>query len=75
MNRRRFLSKCLGAAAVMATPVLDMVLQPDSAPITKFRRVSVKWVPKLDRDTCNPLYGIRWGSLYTINKCVLEKFG
>ncbi len=28
---------------------------------TMFRRVPVSWVPKLEADTTNPVYGINWG--------------
>lgn len=31
-----------------------------------FRRVPVKWVPKLEADTTNPVYGINWGYFKTI---------
>lgn len=31
-----------------------------------FRRVPVKWVPKLEADTTNPVYGINWGVFKTI---------
>lgn len=31
-----------------------------------FRRVKVKWVPKLDLDTTDPVYGINWGVFKTI---------
>lgn len=31
-----------------------------------FRRVPVNWVPKLEADTTNPVYGINWGSFKTI---------
>ncbi len=30
-----------------------------------FRRVPVSWVPKLEADTTNPVYGINWGSFKT----------
>lgn len=30
-----------------------------------FRRSPVKWVPKLDADTTNPMYGINWGVFKT----------
>lgn len=30
-----------------------------------FRRVPVTWVPKLEADTTNPVYGINWGYLKT----------
>jgi hypothetical protein len=30
-----------------------------------FRRVKVKWVPKLDLDTTDPVYGINWGVFKT----------
>ncbi len=33
---------------------------------TMFRRVDVMWVPKLEADTTNPIYGIQWGSFKTI---------
>lgn len=29
--------------------------------MTMFRRVNVTWVPKLEADTTNPVYGINWG--------------
>ncbi len=32
---------------------------------TLFRRVPVTWVPWLERDTTNPMYGINWGWLKT----------
>jgi len=28
---------------------------------TMFRRVNVTWIPKLEADTTNPVYGINWG--------------
>jgi hypothetical protein len=31
-----------------------------------FRRIPVRWVPRLDADTTNPVYGINWGSFKTI---------
>lgn len=31
----------------------------------QFMRVPVVWVPKLDADTTNPVYGINWGELKT----------
>lgn len=31
-----------------------------------FRRVPVTWVPKLEADTTNPVYGINWGVMKTI---------
>lgn len=31
-----------------------------------FRRTPVKWVPKLEADTTNPVYGINWGDFKTI---------
>lgn len=31
-----------------------------------FRRVPVTWVPKLEADSTNPVYGINWGSFKTI---------
>ncbi len=34
--------------------------------MTIFRRVPVIWVPKLEADTTNPVYGINWGYLKTI---------
>ena len=33
--------------------------------MTIFRRVPVTWVPILDRDTTNPVYGINWGVFKT----------
>lgn len=30
-----------------------------------FMRTPVKWVPKLDADTTNPVYGVNWGELKT----------
>lgn len=30
-----------------------------------FRRVPVNWVPKLEADTTNPVYGLNWGELKT----------
>jgi hypothetical protein len=30
-----------------------------------FRRVPVKWVPKLEADTTNPIYGLNWGTIKT----------
>ncbi len=32
---------------------------------TIFRRVPVTWVPKLDADTTNPVYGVNWGVFKT----------
>ncbi len=32
---------------------------------TMFRRVPVSWVPKLEADTTNPIYGINWGWMKT----------
>ena len=32
---------------------------------TMFRRVPVSWVPKLEADTTNPVYGLNWGWLKT----------
>jgi hypothetical protein len=29
--------------------------------LTMFRRVGVTWVPKLEADTTNPVYGLNWG--------------
>lgn len=31
-----------------------------------FRKTPVKWVPKLEADTTNPIYGINWGAFRTI---------
>lgn len=33
--------------------------------VTMFRRVPVTWVPKLDSDTTDPVYGINWGVFKT----------
>lgn len=33
--------------------------------MTLFRRVPVMWVPKLEADTTNPVYGINWGLFKT----------
>lgn len=33
--------------------------------MTLFRRVPVNWIPRLDSDTTNPVYGINWGYLKT----------
>ncbi len=33
---------------------------------TIFRRTPVTWIPLLDRDTTNPIYGIHWGWFKTI---------
>ncbi len=30
-----------------------------------FRKVPVKWIPKLEADTTNPVYGIQWGEFKT----------
>lgn len=30
-----------------------------------FRRTPILWVPKLDTDTTNPIYGINWGVFFT----------
>lgn len=32
---------------------------------TLFRKVPVMWIPKLDADTTNPVYGIQWGEYKT----------
>ena len=34
--------------------------------MTMFRRVPVSWVPKLEADTTNPVYGLHWGWFKTI---------
>jgi hypothetical protein len=34
--------------------------------MTMFRRVGVTWIPKLEADTTNPVYGINWGYFKTI---------
>lgn len=34
--------------------------------LTLFRRVPVTWVPKLEADTTNPVYGINWGVFKTM---------
>lgn len=33
--------------------------------MTMFRRTPVNWVPKLEADTTNPVYGINWGTFKT----------
>ncbi len=35
----------------------------DGKPV--FRRTPITWIPQLDNDTTNPVYGINWGEFHT----------
>jgi hypothetical protein len=71
MNRRNFFSRMIGAVLAMVG-IKAVKRKPTQAEMETldvvFRRAPVVWVKKLDQETTNPIYSLRWGPTVVIDK-------